>query len=163
MSTSNKIAYGGSTSITITPGALASGSARQSAAVDNTTNLYVDAVVTVTINAPTSGLAAPFLVNVYAAASLDGSVWPGEGAGNPDGVTGSDATITLESPTNLTLLGQITLTTVSNTYVSEPFSVASCFGGVMPPHWSIVIQNSSGGALQSGSTAHYSGVYTTNG
>jgi hypothetical protein len=161
MATTQKISYGGNTSITITVGALANNAARQSAAVDNTSNLYLDALLTVSINAPTSGLSTPFLVNIYLAGSFDGTTWPGEGSGNPDGVTGIDSAITLDSPTDLILVGQIAMPTASKTYVTEPISVASAFAGLMPIKWSIIIQNTSGGTLQTGSVAHYNGIYTT--
>jgi hypothetical protein len=166
MSSNIKTAYGTQgVAITITPGALGNGSARQSASVDNTTNLYLDALVTVTIKTPSSGIAAPKVVNVYVAGSIDGTTWPGGGSGNNDGVTGSDATITLESPTNLTLLGVVNVPTASQTVVSEPMSVSQALNGAplagLPPKWSIILDNESGAALVTGSTAAYTGVYAT--
>lgn len=162
MSTNNKIAYGGNTSITITLNSLANTSQRQSAAIDNSTNLYFDALVTITVVAGT--VASSKVVNIYVAGSIDGTTWPGEGSGNNDGVTGLDAAITLESPTNLRLLGVLNTPTSSETYVSEPLSVASAFYGVLPTKWSIIIDNESGAAFNaSGCSAHYNGVYSTNG
>lgn len=162
MSTSNKIAFGSNTSITITLNSLGSTSSRQSAAVDNTTNLYLDALVTVTLVAGTVG--SPNIAYIYVAGSIDGTTWPGEGSGNNDGVTGSDAAITLESPTNLRLLGVVNMPTSSKTYVSSPMSVAQAFGGTMPEKWSIIVNNQSGAALGgSSNAASYTGCYSTNG
>lgn len=155
----NKIAFGGNTAITITYTTLANLSSHQSAAVDNTANLYLDALVTVSFT--TGAVASPTTVYVYVAGSIDGTTWPGEGSGHNDGVTGLDAAITLESPTNLRLLGVINTPTASMSYVSSPMSVAQAFGGVMPLKWSIIINNQSGAAFTAG-TASYTGVYTTN-
>lgn len=157
----NKIAFGGNTAITITLNSLASLSSRQSAAVDNTANLYLDALVNVILAAGV--VASPTTTYVYVAGSIDGTTWPGEGSGNNDGVTGLDAAITLENPTNLRLLGVINMPTASKTYESSPMSVAQAFGGVMPLKWSIIVNNQSGAAYgASGCSATYTGVYTTN-
>ena len=87
-----KVAYASSASLTITLNSLGNGSARESTAIDNSSNLYLDAHVRVSISAG-SVSGAP-LVSVYAYGSEDGSVYP-------DPVTGSDAAITLENPTVL--------------------------------------------------------------
>lgn len=157
----NKLAFGGATAITITPGTLANAAARQSASVDNSTNLYLDALVTATVKAPSSGIQGGAVVNIYVAGSIDGTAWPGQGSGNPDGVTGSDAAITLLNPTNLILLGSVNVATASSTIVSEPMSVAAAFGGTMPRNWSIVIENRTGASLVTGSTLSYNGVSST--
>lgn len=157
----NNIAYGSKTSITITPGTLANGAARQSASVNNTSGLLLDALVTVTVKSPSSGIQTGAVVNVYVAGSLDGTAWPGQGSGNADGVTGSDAAITMQNPTNLILLGSVNVQTNSSTIVSSPLSVAAAFGGTMPPYWSVVLDNQTGAALVSGTTVDYRGVTST--
>lgn len=154
---SNKIAYGTSTAIAITAGSLGNATARQSASVDNSSNLYLDALVTITVGIGT--VAAPKTVNVYVAGSEDGTAWPGEGSGSNDGVTGADAAITLEAPTNLRLLTSISTPTSTKTYI-QVGSVAQAFGGVIPRKWSIIVDNESGAALTS-CALQYSGVFST--
>jgi hypothetical protein len=159
--TTQKVVYGSGVPIPITIGSLVNNAARQSAAVNNSSGLYLDALASVTVKAPTTGVSGNSLVNVYVAGSIDGTTWPGEGSGNLDGVNGIDATITLEAPTNLILLSQITTPTASGSYVSEPSSLASVFNGIIPPSWSLIVQNLTGQTLQSGSSASYIGINTT--
>lgn len=166
MTTTNKISYSGGgstpTAITITLNSLASGAARQSAAIDNTSTLYLDALVAVTFAVGT--VASPNNVYVYAASSADGTNWMGCGSGNIDGVTGLDAAITLGSPTNLRLVGVVNAPTSTLTYVSPLFSVAAAFGGVLPSHWSLIVSNTAGVAFNaSGCSANFTGINSTNG
>lgn len=166
MSTTNKIGYqnaGSSTAITMTLTSLASGGARQSTAVDNTVNLFLDALVTFKITVGT--VTGTPQVQFYIAGSIDGTNWPGEGSANNDGVTGTDGTITLEVPTNLIPLGPALNTpTSAKTYFTEPMSVAAAFNGVLPNKWSLVAVNNTGAALSaSNCSAQYQGISSTNG
>ena len=90
--------YPASAALTITLNSLASAGVRQSTAVDNTSNLYVDAIVNVIAvlasGTPSSG------INVYVAGSEDGTNWP-------DGLGATDAAYTMRSPTNLSLVRPI--------------------------------------------------------
>ena len=163
MSTTNKLSFGTSTAIGCTIDSLANLAARQSAAVDNSTNLYLDALVTLTVVQSGGTPGSDKAINVYAAGSEDGTKWPGEGSGNNDGVNGADGAITLESPTNLRLIGSISAPTASKTYTSQPLSVAQAFAGVLPRKWSIVVENRTGMAFSTGCGLQYSGVASTNG
>jgi hypothetical protein len=79
-----------------------------------------------------------------------------------DSVGASDAGATLTSPPNLRLIGFINVVANSITYNAGPFSVAAAFGGVLPDHWSIVVQNQSGATLDASvGSAWYQGVYAT--
>lgn len=146
-----KLSYGTSTAVTITLDSLANGSARESTAIVNTTNLYADAMLYVAVKlaagTPANG------VDVYLYASADGTNFD-------DNVTGSDAGITMRSPTNLVSLGRIETTTAGAlTYKKSFCSLASKFGGVLPRKWGIVVKNSSGLALDSsGNSVAYSGI-----
>jgi hypothetical protein len=153
-----KIAYsaaaGSWTSITITLNSLASTSSRQSTAVDNSTNLYVDALVSVTIKPGT--VTAPSTVSVYA-------YEVGDSGNYTDGCSGTDGAYTLLSPTNLRFLGQVSLPTSSTAETSPAYSLAAAFGH-MPEKWGIVVLNNTGAALDAtaGGTASYVGItYTT--
>lgn len=141
--------------ITLTLASLANGSSRASTAVDNTTNLFLDALVSLNIKSGASGTAATGYVAVYAYGTSDG------GSNYTEGATGSDAALTLTSPTNLKLIGLINVVANATTYKAGPFSVAQAFGGQLPDHWGIVVTNSTGGALDSTEGSHlkiYQGV-----
>lgn len=139
---------------------LASAAARESTVVDNTSNLYLDALVMLKVkthasSAPTGDKA----VYVYAYGTVD------NGTTYPDAVTGSDAGITLNSPGNLRLLGAVFCAAAATTYKGGPWSVASVFGGVLPAKWGIVVQNSTGFSLSAGAEGDFAklwqGVYTS--
>lgn len=151
-----KQAFGSSAALTITLASLASSAARESVAVDNTSDLYEDTLVTVIVTLAAGGPAGDKAVNVYAYGSEDGSSYT-------DNATGSDAAITLRSPTNLRLIGVISAPDSGGlVYKSNPMNVAVAFGGVMPRKWGIVVENATGLAFHtSGCSASASGVYHT--
>jgi hypothetical protein len=124
--------------ITVTLASLAFPNARSSAAIDNTSNLYLDALVQIKVKTG-SGVSANGYVNVYAYGTADG------GTSYPDGA-GTDAAVTL-NVARQKLLGSIPAAASATTYISEPMSVAAAFGGVLPDHWGIIIENETGAAL----------------
>jgi hypothetical protein len=141
--------------ITCTLASLTNTSKRSSAAIDNTSNVFLDALVMVQIKSGASGTTTNGVVNVYAYGTVDGGTTYTEGAG-------SDAGITLTSPTNARLLGVINVVANATTYKAGPFSVAAAFGGTLPDHWGIIIDNETGGTLDSTEGNHlklYQGVY----
>lgn len=152
--------FGTSAAVTITLANLASAAlaGRESAAVDNATNLYLDAILQVrgklVAGSPTSGGA----IYVYVAGSEDGTQWT-------DNATGADAALTQRDPTNLRLLGVIpTPDSGGLAYVSSPMSVAAAFGGVLPRKWSVIVRNFTGLAFTATPADHavtYTGVATT--
>lgn len=134
---------------------LANNGARASTAIDNTTNLFADALVSVQVKTGGSGVSSTGTVNVYAYGTSDG------GTTYTDGATGSDAAITLTSPPNARLIGVINCVANATTYKGGPFSVAAAFGGSLPDHWGIVIENKTGAALDTTEGNHlktYQGV-----
>lgn len=143
--------------ITCTLASLTNGSVRGAASVDNRTNLFQDVLVQIKIKSGASSTASTGVVNIYAAGTVDdGTTWP-------DTYTGADAGITLTSPTNLRLIGQLNVVANATTYSSEPLSIAAAFGGIMPAEWGIIIENKSGGTLDSTEGNHaklYQGIYT---
>lgn len=144
--------------ITCTFTGLASAGQRQSAAIDNTGNLFLDALVQIKVKAAASGTSATGYVNVYAYGTADA------GSDYSDGASGSDASITLTNPPNMRLIGVINVVANSATYVSPPFSVAAAFGGVLPDHWGIVVENLTGAALDGTvGSAWYQGVWNQTG
>ena len=135
-----KLAYGTTTAITITLDSLANGSSATSAEIDNTTDLFLDALVEVVVTTGTVG-SNPH-VKVYALSSVDGT--------------------NFASDSNKKLIDTIDTPASSTTYRSRAASVALAFGGVLPPKWKIVVENATGDALAaSGNSAQYRGVYST--
>lgn len=138
--------------ITLTIASLANNGARASTAVDNTSNLFIDALVQVKVKSAAASTAATGYVSVYVYGTADGGTTYTEGA------TGTDAGITLTAPTNAQLLGQINVVANATTYKGPPWSVAAAFNGVMPDHWGIIIVNSTGATLDS-TGGNHSAVY----
>jgi hypothetical protein len=142
--------------ITITVASLTNNSARQSTIVDNSTNVYLDALVQLKIKSAASSTSATGYINVYAIGTVDGGTTYTENAG------ASDTGITLTSPTNAILIGRLNVVANATTYYSTPMSVAAAFGGVLPDHWGIIVENKTGGTLDStggNHTVKYQGVY----
>lgn len=142
--------------ISITIASLANGSANASTAIDNSTNLYMDALVSLKVKSPASSTSSSGSVVLYAYGTADGGTTYTEGA------TGTLAGITLTSPTNARLLGVVNVVANGTTYIAGPFAVAAAFGGTLPEKWGVIMLNSTGGTLDSASGNHamvYQGVY----
>lgn len=148
--------YGASNqAITITLASLASGSARASLAIDNTTNKFKDAPVFLKIK--TGTIVGVSFINVYAYGTCDG------GTTYTDGATGADAALTLVSPPNLRPLGVINAPASNTTYYAGPFSPWLAFGcSNLPDHWGIVIENKTGGAFDATEANHAKSYQGTN-
>jgi hypothetical protein len=130
----------------------------QSAVVDNTSDLYLDALVQVVLDFANTAPANDAAAYVYAYAGLDTTY------ANP--ASGSEGAITLTSISttgqNLRLLGIIPYTTQNEVAESSPLSVAAAFGGMLPPKWGLVVVNFSGAALAaSGNVVTWRGVKLT--
>ena len=149
-----KIAYAAKTAITWTGTSLANGSARGSTAVDNTTNLYDDAIVQVQSN----GIAgATLTLDFYVYSSLSDTTYS-------DGATGTDAAFTAANRKNSVWIGSVTMNAATAVNATLAKSVASCFGGVMPARWGLIGVNSSGAALSATAGDHvisYQGITYT--
>lgn len=144
MSSTIKSSYGAvNQAITCTITSLGSSVFRSSAVIDNTANLFLDAEVQVKVKTAAAATSATGYIAVYAYGTAD------FGAGNDytDGVTGTDANFVPTTPPNLRLIGIINANINATTYVGGPFSVAAAFGGILPDHWGIVIENETGATL----------------
>lgn len=131
---------------------------RASDVVDNTTNLYRDALVGGQVKASNSALGANPCIKLYVYALVDGTNYT-------DGATGSSASLTRTDPPNLIPLGTINVPAQNTTYTFGPFSVAAAFGGSLPPKWGLFVENDTGVALAGTATQdvvnkfYYVGVY----
>lgn len=143
--------YGAKTAIAATLTSLANLAAWQTAVVDFTASLFLDAIVRVQSKA-IAGATAQLDVYVYAA--LGDTTYT-------DGASGSDATFTTANRLNAKYLGSITLNT-TNGIQSVLGSVADAFNGVMPDKWGLIFVNNSGAALSATAGDHvveFEGVF----
>lgn len=151
--------YGSVTNLTVTLTSLASSATagRESTVVDNSSTLYLDALVQGHVKLLTGTPANDKCVYVYAYGSV-----ADVNTDLTDAATGTDAAFTHTDPPNLKLLGVINAPAAGGlTYKAGPWSVAAAFGGVLPPRWGIVVRNYTGLALSATSTDHvftYRGV-----
>jgi hypothetical protein len=156
MAATFKTLYGTSNqALTITLASLASSATvgRESTVVDNTTNLFLDALLFIEFETGTVATNKQALVYVYGTA--DGGTTYTEAA------TGTDASFTRKDPTTLRPLAVIPAVTNSFVHKAGPFSIAQAFGGVLPAKWGIVFCNDTGAALSGtagNNKAFYQGI-----
>lgn len=126
---------------------------RESTAVDQGSNNYIDVIIGGHFAGPSSGAAAG-RIQVFAYGSWDdGTTWTGINTG-----TDGALTLTATDKERLFLVESITTTTTnSDVYKWGPISLARVFGGVMPERWGLWGVHSAGGALTT-STTKYTGV-----
>ena len=127
-----------------------------SAVVDNTSNLYVDALVQVVLDFANTAPANDKAVYVYAYGGIETGVYSNPVSGTEGDATLADFTTNAQ---NIRLVGVVPYTTQDEVAESSPMSVANAFGGILPAFWGIAIVNYSGAALAaSGNTVKWRGV-----
>lgn len=174
MSSTFKMQYGTTNQgITITLNSLASSSTsgRQSAAVDNRTNLYLDALVAMQLTIPAGGTIGNdkcIYVKVFGTADDTNYGAERQTAGIQQTLVATDAGYSETDPTvgpsplilARTIVVPVAPTTTDGVYVIPPFSVANLFGGVLPAQWGIFVRNYTNiGLKASGNSAWYQGIY----
>lgn len=139
--------YSSNTTITMDLANLASSSTfvagRECSEVDNTTNKYVDAIVSGKISVGTTPTANT-QINVY--------VWGADTSLGTTALDTLDGTDSAETLTNTGILANLRLgavltvlaTTSDIAYLVLPFSVAALFGGVMPKFWGLFVAHNTG-------------------
>lgn len=161
-----KRAYAASSDLTVTNlHGIASSSTHvsgwESALIDNTTNLYLDYLITAKFTTESAGLAAGE-IRIHVVPMLDDSTWPG-------GFDGTESTETTPlDDANGTAAGAVLLksiqtdTTASQVYYAHAVSVAAAFGGVCPAKFVIFVTQSTGTTLEtSGNQVTIKGTYLT--
>lgn len=161
-----KLAYAASSDLTVTNlHGIASSSTHvsgwESPEIDNTTNLYLDYLISGKFTVESSGLSAGE-IRIWIVPRLDDSTWPG-------GFDGTESTETTPlDDANGTMAGAVlakviqTDTTASQVYYSAPFSVASLFGGIVPAKFVVFVTQSTGTTLETtGNQITIKGVYVT--
>lgn len=151
-----KLSYVTASDVTITLASLASDTnllaGRGSTEVVNTTNKYLDYLVSGKITVGTSP-AANRNIEIWVVASWDGTNYP-----DSFGTTDANKTITSTDIKNascrLLQVLNVGTTTSNRTYFFAPTSVASVFGGVCPPSFLIFVVQNSGVALNATGSNH---------
>ena len=160
-----KQAFGTATAFTKTNANLATSATAgwMSNAIDNSSNLYLDALVTIELAAVNTAPANSKAIFLYAYALIDtaGSAYTSTGSATP---SGSEGTLTFSDVTlnaiPMPLLGILPYPTQNIALNGGPFSVAACFGGILPPKWGVAMINHSGMTL-SVTNIKYIEVYNT--
>lgn len=146
-----KVAYGGTATFALTLASLASDTnllaGRESTAISNTSNKYLDGFVGGKVTTGTTPTAAR-RIEVWAAGSVNDTPL------YPDTCAGTDANVTLTSSDikygALALLGVLgTDSTTNRTYWMRPTSLLQAFSGVMPTAFSIFVVQNTAVALNS--------------
>lgn len=149
-----KIVYGTAADITCTLASLASDTnlltGRESNAVDNTSTLATDYLLSGKITTGTSPTASR-QIQVWAVASWDNTTWPSEFDG-----TDSGETITAEVKRALlrNVVSMQTTSTSDFTYSFSGVSLASLFGGVCPPKFVIWVTHNTAVNLNATGSNH---------
>lgn len=163
------VTYSSNTAITFDISSLGSSATfvagRESTQIDNTSNLYVDALVDVkgitghASTAPTVGQE----IRLYCWGS-DVSL----ATTAIDVLDGTDSAETLGHVSVLNSLrpagaAAVTVATAGLLYYIQPFSVAALFGGVMPKFWGLFLAHNHTGALAASQSAlfQYTGIKYT--
>lgn len=122
--------WGSATEAGVTITSLSNGAlSSMSTAIDLTAATVVDILVQLKSKTAAGTLGASPYVAVYAGGSLDGTNY------------------TLEDVDTLALVGTQRINTSNTEEWSAPMSVARAFGGVLPPHVKLGVQNNTGLAL----------------
>lgn len=157
-----KITYATSAAITCTINTLASSATvgRSCLAIDNSSNLYDDALVALAIKTGAGAPANDKAIYAYIFGSEDGTNFDQEESNAP----GTDAAYTINAPTIFKGPIVIPVLTAAKVYL-KTFTIAQFFGGVMPRKWGFIIVNYAGQSLDTTEGNHiksYTGItYTT--
>lgn len=150
-----KLSYPAASDLTITLASLASDTSlltgRESATIDNATNLYLDILVSGKITAGTSPTAARS-IEVWAVGSWDGTNWPDvfDGTESAETITSAD----IKASVCRFVAAMATANTTDRAYHFGPVSLASAFGGTLPPKIVLFVTHSTGVALNSTAGNH---------
>lgn len=143
-----QVLYGAKTDLTWTPASVANGALDFSAAVDNTSDLAVDALVSgkiTTGTSPTNGNT----ITLYLYGEDGNSQYTAGLSGSDGGTPGAG------EQTQLPILAIIPVDATSNhTYEYGPIAIAQFFGGAIPRKWGVGLLNNSGVALNATAGNH---------
>jgi hypothetical protein len=150
-----KLSYPAASDLTITLASLGSDTnlltGRESATIDNSSNLYLDYLISGKITAGTSPTAARS-IEVWAVGSWDGTNWPDvfDGTESAETITSAD----IKASVCRFVAAMATANTSDRTYHFGPVSLAAAFGGTLPPKFVLFVTHSTGVNLNSTADNH---------
>ena len=150
-----KLAYPAASDLTITLASLASDTSlltgRESATIDNSSNLYLDYLISGKITTGTSPTTARS-IEVWAVGSWDGTNWQDvfDGTESAETITSSD----IKASVCRYLAAMATSATSNVAYHFGPVSLAAAFGGVLPPKIVLFVTHSTAVALNATTGNH---------
>jgi hypothetical protein len=150
-----KLSYPAASDLTITLASLGSDTnlltGRESATIDNSSNLYLDYLISGKITAGTSPTAARS-IEVWAVGSWDGTNWPDvfDGTESAETITSAD----IKASVCRFVAAMATANTSDRTYHFGPVSIAAAFGGTLPPKFVLFVTHSTGVNLNSTAGNH---------
>jgi hypothetical protein len=127
---------------------------RESSVIDNTTNKYVDALLSGKIRVGTTPTTNTQIL-IYVFAPLD------ETPTYPDVMDGTDSAETLTSVgvgqgfLKLAAVLNVDSATSDRDYAFGPVSVAQLFGGILPPKWAVFVTHNTGVNLNATAGNHF--------
>jgi hypothetical protein len=152
------VSYSARSALTWTPEGVATSTYDFSAVVDNTSNKYVDVLVSGKVTPGTSPTSAR-TVTIFAYGEDGNGQYTGGVSGSDGGTPGTGEQA--QCPVVITIP---TDNTSDHTYEWGPISLARLFGGVMPPKWGLGLYNDTGVALNAtaaNQVASYQGITYT--
>ena len=150
-----KLFYGTASDLTITLASLATDAnlltGRESAAIDNTSALVLDYLVSGKITSGTSPTTAKS-IEVWAVGSWDGTNWPDvfDGTESAETITSSD----IKASICRYIAAMATSATSNVAYHFGPVSLAAAFGGVLPPKIVLFVTHSTAVSLNATAGNH---------
>jgi hypothetical protein len=129
----------------------------QSAVVDNSASLYLDALVSVNLDFANTAPANSKACFLYSYGGIESGAYTSP-------CTGTEGTLTLAAidanPTVVKRIGTVPYLVQDAVVPGGPFAVAMAWGGALSPFWGVCLMNHSGAALAaSGNTMKYRGTY----
>lgn len=145
--TTQTISYGTRATLTCTLTGVTTGSYRESAERDNTTDKAVDDMLTGKITTGTTPTVDT---------TISVLVWAGDGTIRAGGLTGADAAWTPAGEDKQLAVGAVIVVdaTSNHTYEFAVPSIAALFGGVLPKKWGVVVYNATGATLNGTGSNH---------
>lgn len=150
-----KLAYSAASDLTITLASLASDTnllaGRESAEINNTSALVLDYLISGKITTGTSPTTARS-IQVWAVGSWDGTNWPDvfDGTDSNETITSAD----IKASVTRYLATMATAATSDRAYHFGPCSLASAFGGTLPPKMVVFVAHNTEVALNATAANH---------
>jgi hypothetical protein len=126
---------------------------------DNTSNNFLDVLISAKFTTSASGLTAGKSIKVYAYAAHDAApTWPDLFSSGTEGSVGTASVLDEEqrdAGMRLMWIGAVDTGGSNEVFTMPPTSLASMFGGVIPSDWALWVVQDTGQALHTSGNAIY--------